>query len=120
MNSWRTFARAVGGAPEQTAFRLDLAQSALEVRDFAEADRQYREALKRDPENAEMLMLFAKALTAQRRPEKDFEQAIKLAERACVLTEWKDSNLLHALADIYIEAGRVLEGMGLKRKLREE
>ncbi|MCL2104989.1 MAG: tetratricopeptide repeat protein, partial [Kiritimatiellaeota bacterium] len=119
-NAYRHFARAVGGVPEQVAFRLDLAKAAVTIGEFDEADRQYREMLKREPDNAAVHLLFAQALTAQRRPDKDFEQAIQLAERACTLTEWKDANLAYALADIYIEAGRVLEGMGLKRRLREQ
>ena len=119
-NAFRHFARAAAAAPEQTVYRLDLAKAAVAVGEFDEADRQYREVLKRDLENAEVLLLFAQALTASTRKEKDFEQAVKLAERACTLTEWKNTALAYGLADIYIEAGRVLEGVGLKRRLREQ
>ena len=119
-NAFRHFARAVGAAPEETAYRLDLARAAQNVGVFPEADRQYREVLKREPDNAEAHLLFAKALTAQKRQDKDFDQAVKLAERACELTAWKDRKIAFGLADIYIEAGRPLEGVGLKRKLREQ
>lgn len=113
------FARAVAYAPEQTDYRLEMAQSALAVGEFVEADRQYQEALKRGPDNPAALILAAKAMVWQGRPQKDTAQAVKLAERACKLTEWKDRDCALALADIYIEAGRVLEGMGLKRRLKE-
>jgi len=119
-NAYRHFARAVGASPEQEAYRIDLAQAALAVGEFAEADRQYREVLARDPDNAEVHLLFAQALTAQKRPDKDFGQAVKLAERACELTQWQNNRLAYALADIYIEAGQVLEGVGLKRRLKEQ
>jgi len=119
-NAYRHFARAAGASPGQELYRLDLAQAAVAVGEFAEADRQYREALKRAPDNADAHILFAQALTARTRPDKDFEYAVKLAERACELTRWKDRRLAFALADIYIEAGRVLEGMGLKKRLKEQ
>ena len=35
------------------------------------------------------------------------------------MTGWKDSAYVKALADVYIESGRTLMGMGLKKKMRE-
>jgi tetratricopeptide (TPR) repeat protein len=113
------FSRAVVYAPEQVDYRLEMAQSALTVGQYAEADRQYREALKRAPDNPAVLLLSAKALVSQSRPQKDTAQAVRLAERACVVTQWKNREYIYGLADIYIEAGKVLEGMGLKRRLKE-
>jgi Flp pilus assembly protein TadD len=118
-NAYLHFARAVSDAPEQTAYRFELAQSALTIGEFAEADRQFREVLKREPGNAEALFRFAKGLAMRERPDKDFPQAIALAERACTLTGWENSDYAYGLADLYMEAGRVLEGLGLKRKLKE-
>ncbi|MCL1921147.1 MAG: tetratricopeptide repeat protein [Kiritimatiellaeota bacterium] len=119
-NAYRHFARAVGAAPEQTAYRLDLGMAALAMGEYAEADRQYREVLKREPENAKALLLSAKALTASGRPDKDFDQAVRLAERAYELSGRKNDEIAYGLADIYIDAGRSLEGMGLKYRLQEE
>lgn len=113
------FARAVASAPEQTDYRLDLAQAALAVGKFEEADRQFREILKRRPDDAEALFRFAKGLSKKERPDKDFAQAVKLTERACVLTRWENREYAYGLADLYIDAGRVLEGVGLKRRLKE-
>jgi tetratricopeptide (TPR) repeat protein len=113
------FSRAVANAPDQADYRLEMAQSALEVGEFAEADRQYQEALKLGPDNPAVLILAAKAMVWQGRPQKNAAQAVKLGERACALTEWKSRECAFALADLYIEAGRVLEGMGLKRRLKE-
>jgi len=118
-NAYFHFARAVAAAPEQVDYRLELAQSALDTSRFAEADRQYQEALKRDPDNPAVLFLAAKAQAWHGRPQKDMERALKWAERACVLTKWKNPEYAYGLADLYMDAGKVLEGMGLKRRLKE-
>jgi len=44
---------------------------------------------------------------------------LKLAERACEITGWDNRELAQGLADLYLEAGRVMEGVGLKRLLKE-
>ncbi len=114
------FARAVAGAPEVTGYRMELAQVAMTVGEFAEADRQYQEVLKREPRNSEALFRYAKGLAVKERPDRNIVQAVKLAEQACVLTEFQNSEYAYGLADLYIDAGRVLEGMGLKRRIKEE
>jgi tetratricopeptide (TPR) repeat protein len=114
------FARAVAAAPEQTGYRMELAQVAVAIGEYAEADRQFQEVLKREPDNLEAMFRFAKALAIQSRPDKDFAKAIKLAEDVCVKTKWRQSDYAFGLADLYMETGRVMEGMGLKRRLKEE
>ena len=113
------FSRAVSYAPEQIDYRLEMAQSALAVGEFAESDRQYQEVLKRNPDAPEILFLAARGLAWHERPQKDMAQAVKLAERACELTKWENREYAFGLADLYIDAGKVLEGMGLKRRLKE-
>ncbi len=113
------FARAVSAAPGQTGYRMELAQVALAVGEYAEADRQYQEVLKREPSNPEPLFRYAKGLAVKERPDKDLAKAVKLAERACVLTRFQNSEYAFGLADLYMDAGRVLEGMGLKRRIKE-
>ena len=113
------FSRAVSYAPEQIGYRLEMAQSALAVGEFAEADRQYQEVLKREPDNPAILFLAAKGLAWRERPQKDMAKALKLAERACELTKWENREYAFGLADLYMDAGKVLEGMGLKRRLKE-
>ncbi len=113
------FARAVAFAPEQTGYRMELAQVAATVGEYREADRQYREILMREPDNAEVMFLYAKVLIAKEREDKDIPAALKLAERACESTEWENREFSYGLADLYIEAGRLMEGVGLKRLLKE-
>lgn len=118
-NAYHAFARAAGDAPDQEQYRLDLAQAALMAGHYEEADRQYQYLLSKKADDAQVLFLFAKGLALRGRPKRDFAQAIKLAERACVLTKWKNREYAFGLADIYIDAGRIPEGMGLKRRLKE-
>lgn len=114
------FARAVAAAPEQLEYRRELAQAAVTVGEYAEADRQYEQILAREPQNHAVLFLQAKALAHKERPDRDFARAIKIVEELCVKSEWQNLEYAYGLADLYIDAGRVLEGMGLKRKLKAQ
>jgi tetratricopeptide (TPR) repeat protein len=113
------FARAVAGAPEQTGYRMELAQVALSIGEYAEADRQFEEVLKREPDDLEAMFRYAKGLAAKGRPDRDCARAVKLAEAVCVKDRWRSREYAFGLADLYLEAGRVMEGMGLKRRLKE-
>jgi tetratricopeptide (TPR) repeat protein len=114
------FARAVVNAPRQRHYRIELAGVALEIGQYSTADLQYEKILEDDPNNITALLLYAEALLCKGRENRRLEKAIELAQRACELTQWKNPDIIVALADIYIEAGRVMEGMGLKRRLKEE
>ncbi len=119
-NAYLHFARAVAAAPEQVAYRMELAQAAAAVGEFTVAEQQYEEILKREPENYEAIFRLSKVLAHKDRADKDVARAIKLAEQLCADTKWQKSEYAFGLADLYIDAGRVLEGMGLKRKLKAE
>ncbi len=119
-NAYLHFARAVVNAPRQRHYRIELAGVALEIGQYATADLQYEKILEDDPDNLTALLLYAEALLFKGRENRRPEKAIKLARRACDLTQWKNPDIIVALADTYIEAGRVMEGMGLKRRLKEE
>ena len=114
------FSKAIALAPEQIPYRLALAQFADATKRFREADEQFKAILARDPNNVEALFLYAKSLGNEaRKPHRNLQQAIKYAEYACKLTHWKNPEYVYGLADLYIEGGRVLEGMGLKRTLKK-
>jgi len=114
------FSKAIALAPEQIPYRLALAQFADATKRFREADEQFKAILARDPNNVEALFLYAKSLGNEtRKPNRNIQQAIKYAEYACKLTKWKNPEYVYGLADLYIEGGRVLEGMGLKRTLKK-
>jgi len=46
-------------------------------------------------------------------------RSLALAEQACRVTAWRNREFAYGLANLYMDAGRVLEGMGLKRRLNE-
>ena len=113
------FARAVAAAPEQIGYRMELAQVAVTVGEYAEADRQYEEILRRKPDHAEALYRYATCLATKERTDRNMARALTLAERACRETGWQNREFAYGLANLYMDAGRVMEGMGLKRRLKE-
>lgn len=118
-NAYIHFARAVFGAPEQVNYRLEFAEVALSAGQFETADKQYKKVLELNPDDAQTMLLYAKALVYKGREDRQPEQAIDLAKKACNVTKWQVPEAVIGLADMYIEAGRVMEGMGLKRSLKE-
>lgn len=117
-NAYLHFMQAVESMPEQLVYRTELAQIAAAIGDYDEAERQYLAILERQPDNLEIRFRFAKTLVSPERPDKDYTRAIKMAEEVCQATQWQVEEYAYGLADIYMEAGRVLEGMGLKRRLK--
>lgn len=113
------FGLAVKESPENNGYRMELAQVAGVLGHFEEADKQYRQVLKRDPKNADALFRYAKSLSNPDRAKPDFDAAIHYAEEACGLTRWNNPEYSYGLADIYIAAGKTMEGIGLKRRLKE-
>ncbi len=113
------FARAVAAAPGQIGYRMELAQVAAAIGEYAEADRQYEEILRLEPEHAEALYRYATCLSATQRKDRDRVRALALAEQACRITAWQNREFAYGLANLYMDAGRVLEGLGLKRRLNE-
>ncbi len=113
------FARAVHAMPRQTAYRFELAQVAASLNDYEEAERQYEAILQMEPDNAEALFRYAASLASKSRPKQEYKKAILYAEKACTLTGWRVPEYAFGLADLYMDAGRVMDGMGLKRKLKE-
>jgi len=117
-NAYIHFARAVVGAPDQTDYRLEFAEAALAVAQFEVADKQYEKVLEVNPDDAQTLFLYAKALARKERADKDYVRAVKMAERACQLTKWENMEIGLGLADLYMDSGRMMEGMGLRRTLK--
>jgi hypothetical protein len=57
-------------------------------------------------------------LSRRENPERDEKRAIAYAEEAVRMTGWKDRAYVQGLADVYIDAGQPLLGVGLKKKMR--
>lgn len=112
------FARATALVTGNIDYRLELARTAAQVGELGEAVRQYREILRLEPKHAQALYRLARVLALSKTPGHNLDEAVQLAERACVVTSWTDYEMALGLADLYIESGRVLDGVLLKRRLR--
>ncbi len=110
--------RAVADAPDARECRLALAEAAFAAGHESEALAQYRRLLESRADDPETLIGLAVCLGRGKPPVRDPAQAIASAERAAELTRYRDARIAAILADLYIENGRVVEGVSLKRRLR--
>lgn len=113
------FAKAVTMDPRMDAHRLELVECCASIHKEDIACRQLDVLMKRSPSDPALKMRAAKLLCLKANKVRDESRAIALAEEAVRLTGWKDRAYVQALADVYIESGRVLMGMGLKKKMKE-
>jgi protein O-mannosyl-transferase len=85
----------------------DLADMLNQGQQFAEAIQCYREALRLQPDFLAVLNNLALLLaTCEQRQLRNGPDAVRLAERACQLTDRRDANLLGTLAAAYAQAGQ--------------
>ena len=113
------FAKAVTMDPRTDEHRLELVECCAASHREDMACRQLDVLMKRHPTDPALKMRAAKLLCLKANKARDNDRAVSLAEEAVRLTGWKDRAYVHALADVYIEAGRTLMGVGLKKKIRE-
>mgnify|MGYP000863319608 CR=1 FL=1 len=111
--------RATALAPQTAVFRIRFAEAALQAGQRDEAVRQYREALVLDGGNVAAKIALARLLGDKRAPGHDLAEAVRLAEEAFKQTGQRHVPTGYALADLYIEAGRVYEGVALKRAIKK-
>lgn len=108
---------AVQQSPENGVYRLELGRTALQLGQIAEAVRQLRLVLAREPTNAEAMLLLSRARAAGTGADRDVQEALRLARQAYALTH--DPDYAWNLADRYIDAGEIRTGVELKRRLRQ-
>jgi tetratricopeptide (TPR) repeat protein len=86
----------------------------------AEAVAHYTEALRLSPDRAEAWNNLAWIRAASPQAEvRNGPEAVRLAERACKITEFKEPMMMGTLAVAYAEAGRFEEAVAMARKARE-
>ena len=84
-----------------------FADSLAAAGQFDKAIEHYRAAVLIDPNNADTLRNFAVLLaTCQRKELRDYNVALRLAERACELTDRSDLAAVMAVAEVHAQAGR--------------
>ena len=113
------FAKAVTMAPEVDEHRLELVECCAASHKEDIACRQLDVLMKRHPADPALKMRAAKLLCLRANKVRDESRAVELAEEAVRLTGWKDRAYVQALADVYIDVGRTVMGLGLKKKMKE-
>jgi tetratricopeptide (TPR) repeat protein len=96
--------------------RLSLAGLYHQTGDGHDAIAQFRAVLRTDPDNLEALNNLAWLLaTFGDGQERNGAEAVRCAERACTLTNFKQAKLTGTLAAAYAEAGRFPDAVAIGR-----
>lgn len=112
-------AQAVRLRPDEIAFRTLFALALQQNGQPVTAVAQYREALCRQPDHPELLNNLAWLLaTSPDDAVRDGTEAVRLAERACDLTDRREPQLLGTLAAAYAEAGRFEDALRVAESAR--
>ena len=115
----RVFLKAVTMDPRTDEHRLEFVGCAAASGHLDAASRQMEVLMARHPNDPHLKLRAARLLVLPKNSLRDETRAVKLAEEAATQTKWRNRTIVQGLADVYIEAGRVLMGMGLKKKMKE-
>jgi protein O-mannosyl-transferase len=108
---------AVRLAPKNPTYRLHLAAAWYSLGSAPEAVAQYREALTLSPDMTDALNNLAWILaTSPKREIRNGDEAVRLAERACQLTQFRQAMMVGTLGVAYAEAGRFDEAVATAEK----
>jgi Tfp pilus assembly protein PilF len=103
----KEFTDALQLRPGYTKAGIDLAHTLLELGQIQSAIDCYYKMLQIEPNQPELLKQLAWILATCQRPTfRNGKEAIRFAERACKLTDYKDPGMLDTLAAAYAAAGR--------------
>jgi tetratricopeptide (TPR) repeat protein len=104
--------QAVELAPNFLDAHVVLAETAIQQRDFQAAEGYLREGLKQAPDFAGLANGLAWILaTSPTDSQRNGEEALRLAEKACQLTQNKEHTYVDTLAAAYAELGRFDEAI---------
>ena len=113
----KEFLTAIRLRPGEVKFRLNLAGDLMELGQTREAVQGFEEALQIDPDSTEALNNLAWLLAANSDPAiRDGARAVEYGERACRLTDYKQTTMVGTLAAAYAEAGRFPEAVATAEK----
>jgi Flp pilus assembly protein TadD len=111
---------AVKLRPDYPKGHLNLARALAHEGQVPAALRHYRVATELDPQSPEAFEELARILATHEEARfRDGPAAVRLAERACALTERTDPSCLNTLAAAYAETGRFAEAVDAGEKARE-
>ncbi|HOO90669.1 MAG TPA: fused MFS/spermidine synthase, partial [Syntrophales bacterium] len=111
------YREAVRYKPDYVIARFNLAAIAERKGLFEEAESEYRHALQTEPDCVPVINNLARLLAFHPNPGmRNVTEALRLAERGCKLTGYKDPVLLDTLAEIYAASGRWNEAGSVARQ----
>ena len=114
----QVFARAVELDPETDAHRVELVECSAASGREDTAVQVLEVLMKRHPDDPALKLRAAKLMSIRNGVARNVDRAVRLAEDAAAQTGWKDRAYVLGLADVYIECGRVKDGVRLKRKMK--
>jgi tetratricopeptide (TPR) repeat protein len=104
------YKRAIGYEPSDVYSRFNLANAYRAQKSYAQAITEYEECVRQRPDlPAPHNNLAALLTTCPEVSLRNYRRAIELSTQACVLSQWKDWNLIDTLAEGYAAAGRYAE-----------
>ena len=107
-----SLSQAVAFRPRWSEAWLEMAVARMGQQDEPQAANSYRQALDADPSCLTALNNLAWLLATSKNPElRDGGEAIRLSERACQLTAYREPVFVGTLAAAYAEAGRFDEAV---------
>jgi len=114
------FAECVRLNPDETKSHYRLAVALAQLHRTKDAIFHYREALRLTPEFPDALNELAHLLScAQEADVRDGAEAVKLAEKACAMTNNQEASMLTTLAAAYAEVGRFQDASVTAQKARD-
>jgi len=114
----QVFSRAAELDPGTDEHRMELVECCAASGHEDVAVQALDELMKRHPDDPALKLRAAKLMSIRNGKARNADRAIRLAEAAAAQTGWKDRAYVLGLADVYIECGRVKDGVMLKRKMK--
>jgi len=111
------FQKVVAADPGNGLAMANLGLTLLQKGEVAQAVACCRKAVQIDPDNPEFLNNLARILASCSQPQsRDGAEAVRLAGRACQLTQYKQPMIVGTLAAAYAEAGRFDDAVAMAEK----
>ncbi len=118
--SIKHFTKALELSPDSAAIHYTLAHSLAGRDRTEEAITHFREALRIKPKWGKPMNSLAWILATHREDKfRNPEEAVRLAQQACELTNYENSGLVNTLAAAYAAAGRFLDAVAAAEKAFE-
>ena len=114
----QVFARAVELDPATDEHRVEMVECCAASGHEDVAVQVLDVLMKRHPDDPALKLRAAKLMSIRNGKARNTDRAVRLAEEAVAQTGWKDRAYVLGLADVYIECGRVKDGVMLKRKMK--